>query len=303
MARKPGFLVAGTAKAGTTSMAQYLSQHPGIEIPRKESFFFNSDEFVSNSLPYPMQRLRQDIVRTREDYEALYWQSEASLLGEVGTGYLYHYKEAIPKIKAVLGSDVPVLIVLRNPVERAYSAYMHFKKDCFEKVSFTEALEIERHRIEQHWDFMWHYKAMGFYYEQVRAYLENFDRVQVCFFEDLKRDPKAFMKPIFHSLELDPFNGPMGPGKNPSGEARFPWLQRLITHENPIKQMLRPIVRTVFSSERRSALRKGLKARNLKPSEGMLPETRAELASLYKRDVLRLSDLLKKDLTHWTYVA
>lgn len=296
-------MVAGTAKAGTTSLAQYLSQHPNVEIPRKESFFFNASEFSSNSLPYPMQRLGQDIVRSTEDYDALYWKNEAPLLGEVGTGYLYHHQVAIPKIKAVLGGDIPVLIVLRNPVERAYSAYMHFKKDCFEEVSFAEALEIERHRIEQRWDFMWHYKAMGFYYEQVKAYCDNFDRVQVCFFEDLQKDPRAFMKPIFDCLELDAFSGALGPSKNPSGEARFPWLQRLITHENPLKQVLRPLVRSVLSSERRAALRKGLKAKNLKSSEGMHPETRAELSSLYKRDVLRLSDLLKKDLTHWTHVA
>lgn len=300
---KPDFVVVGTAKAGTTSLAHYLNGHPAISIPRKETFFFNSDAFASNCLPYPLQRLSSEVVYIQEDYHALYNKTKAAILGEVGTGYLYHYQEAIPKIKAVLGTQVPIFIVLRNPIDRAYSAYMHFKKDCFETGSFTEALELEGARINQHWDFMWHYKAMGFYYKQVKAYQQHFNRVQVCFFDDLQEDAKAFMEPIYDTLGLVSKNHHSSARKNPSGEPRFPWLQRFITHESPAKQVLRPLLRTFIGAEKRALLRKQLKAQNLKPSEQMAPETRRTLAQLYQKDVLQLSDLLEKDLTHWTDVA
>lgn len=297
--RVPDFLVLGTAKAGTTSLATYLNAHPQIEIPRKESFFFNAAEFRDLCLPYPLQRPLSEIVATKEAYYRLFEQSQASMLGEVGTGYLYHYKKSIPLIRQTLGEQVKLIIVLRNPIDRAYSAYMHFRKDCFEEISFEEALEMEYYRKLQRWDFMWHYKAMGLYFEQVRAYIEAFPHVHVILYDQLQSDPKGFMKSLFEKLGLEHIAPEAGHVKNVSGEVRFPWFQKLITHENALKKAVRPIVRTTMSAERRSFIRKYIKTKNLKPAEAMSAQAREALAEFYKKDVDRLGELLGMDLKHW----
>jgi len=295
----PNFLVAGTAKAGTTSLAYYLGQHPEIEIPVKETFYFNAPEFKYNYLPYPSQRKGDDIIRTPEAYTQLYESCRAPCIGEVGTGYLYHHKVSIPRIKKTLGNEIPIFIVLRNPIERAYSAFMHFKKDCFEDISFAEALEMECYRVEQHWDFMWHYKAMGFYFEQVQAYQRHFSNVKVFLHEDLKARPEKVLSEVFQQLGVSPFSEINKQIKNPSGDARYPWLQRLITHENPVKKLLRPVLRMLINDQRRAHFRKYVKSKNLKPSEAPDSETLALLRNTYRSDVLRLSDLIQKDLSHW----
>ena len=212
----------------------------------------------------------------------------------------YHYQLAIPKILSTLGPDVKILILLRNPVARAYSAYMHFFKDCFEESSFEEALEMEYYRKEQHWDFMWHYQAMGMYYEQVKAYTDAFENVHVLYFEELVKAPEQFMHKVFRVLGLEPLAKLETGTTNPSGQPRFPWLQRVITHENMAKRMLRPLVRSVFRNDaRRAEMRKSLKAKNLRSYPAMQPETNARLRAHYATDVHNLSELLGKNLTQW----
>lgn len=297
--RVPSFIVVGTAKAGTTSLAAYLSQHPEIEIPQKETFYFNALEFTDICLPYPLQRQDPEIVRSDRAYRQLFNSGNARILGEIGTGYLYHHRTAIPEIKRNLGRGVKIFIMLRNPIDRAYSAYMHFRKDCFEEISFKEALEMEYYRKLQRWDFMWHYTSLGLYYEQVKAYKEAFDNVEVLFFDDLKRDPEAFMQGIYRSLDVRPANGNYDRVKNPSGEARVRWLQQLITHENPVKSFLRPTFRRLLNSDKRAALRKYAKTKNLAAYEPMSEEVRNNLRAFFTKDVQQLSELLNKDLSHW----
>ncbi len=299
--RVPSFLVVGTAKAGTTSLAAYLSQHPEIEIPQKETFYFNATEFRDICLPYPLQRQAPEIISSEAQYRKLFSSNGARVLGEIGTGYLYHHKSSIPLIKRMLGRGVKVMILLRNPIDRAYSAYMHFRKDCFEEIPFEEALEMEYYRKQQRWDFMWHYTSLGLYYEQVKAYMEAFDDVEVLYFDDLKADPNAFMNGVYSSLGVSPINGNFQRVKNPSGEARIKWVQELITHENPVKTLLRPTLRRLISNDRRAAMRKYAKAQNLKSYEPMSAEAREKLTTFFKDDVYKLSALLHKDLSHWLH--
>jgi hypothetical protein len=295
----PNFLVVGTAKVGTTSLASYINAHPQIEIPRKETFYFNRSEFSDICLPYPLQRPMSSVVQTIGEYQAVFSSCTAPILGEVGTGYLYHYEHSIPSIKKTLGADVKIIIILRNPIERAYSAYQHFRKDVFEDKSFEESLEMEYYRIRQKWDFMWHYKAVGLYYQQVQAYKQSFPEVYVLFYEDLKANPQKFISNIYSILGADDFVPDTSKVKNISGEPKFPWMQKLITHENALKSLVRPLARQVMSDENRSLLRKYLKSKNIKSAESISPEAHNKLKVYYKNDIKLLSSLLQKNLDHW----
>ncbi|NBC16502.1 MAG: sulfotransferase, partial [Bacteroidetes bacterium] len=122
----PTFLIVGAAKAGTTSLYRYLRQHPDVYMPAsiKETFFFSRASVTEAS--GPGRRYGTQAVTSWSDYADLFADANAQpARGEACTAYLYFYDEAIPEIRKYLGAGVRIVIILRDPVERAYSNYMH----------------------------------------------------------------------------------------------------------------------------------------------------------------------------------
>lgn len=300
MPNLPKFLFVGTAKAGTTSIYRYLQQHPEIAIPHKETFYFMRDVYVDNSLPYPKQRAPEDLITDEATYRNIYKGNEGKVCGEIGTGYLYHHRESIPQIVEALGEDVKILIILRHPSARCFSGYMHFVKDLHETVSFKESLDLEEQRKAENWDFMWHHKAMGCYSSQVSAYRSRFKNVKVLIYEDFSKDPEGTLRDIFSFIGVDP-NVSLQLTKqfNPSGNPKFPALQRFITNEHYLKKMLRPLLRAMWGKEKREKMRKSLKAKNLKKSGKPEPEILAELDDFYAEDIARLESELGYEIDAW----
>lgn len=301
-ANLPSCIFVGTAKAGTTSIEHALRSHPQVAIPRKETFFFDHELMGGGRLPYPMQRDPGTVVTSEADYRQLYTGLEGRTTVEVGTGYLYHHAVAIPRIKAVLGAETRIGIVLRDPVERAWSSYMHFVKDLHEQLGFRDALALEAGRMAQGWDFMWHHVAMGKYAAQVTAYAAAFPNTRVFFFEDLRSNPAGFMRGIHEHAGVDHRDSTVVQARNRSGEPRFRGMQRLITTENPVKAVIRPLLRLVLPAEQRSRARKYIKERNMKAAAGLAAEDRQWLRDIYRTDVELLSTALGTDLFekwHW----
>ena len=111
----PNFLIVGAAKCGTTSVASYLQTNPQIFIsPIKETH-----HFIADKIKHGVQK----VVDTDAEYESLFASTDAPARGEASVFYLYFHQIAIPRIIAKLGTDVKIIIMLRDPVARAYSAY------------------------------------------------------------------------------------------------------------------------------------------------------------------------------------
>jgi hypothetical protein len=296
----PEFLFVGTAKAGTTSIYQYLKQHPDISIPVKETFYFMKEKYKNISLPYPQQRDPADLVLDAEQYKALYPPESGKMIGEIGTGYLYHHDVSIPLIKQMLGDEVKILIILRNPAERCFSSYMHFVKDLHESASFEEAMALEPKRKASDWDFMWMHKDLGFYSTQVEAYLNAFKNCKVLIYEEFIKDPKTVMNDLFAFLGLSSQNNLIVERVyNPSGEAKFKAFQKFITHENPLKSAIRPVFRMFFSKERREQIRKNAKAKNLTKGLKIPAQAKKRLMAQYMSDILSLEKILGRNLSIW----
>lgn len=297
----PQFLVVGTAKAGTTSLYHYLKQHPKINIPIKETFFFMRDVYQNISLKYPKQRSDEPLYKLEEEYLKAY-ENVPGMVGEIGTGYLYYYKESVPLIQKYLGEDVKILIILRNPIERCFSSYKHFTKDLFEVDTFEESLELESFRIAQNWDFMWHYKALGLYYEQVKYYQAHFKHVKVVLYDDLKKNPQNLMSEILSFIGIEePFEFKTEAVFNESGTPKSKWMHKLIVHDHWFKRnLITPIMKALFPYALRDKIRKYIRNQNFKKSDiKMLPATRQKLQAYYKVDIEKLAQLLGRDLSHW----
>lgn len=260
------------------------------------------DVYANNALPYPQQRSPGDLILDQQLYRELYKGLDDKVCGEIGTGYLYHHRESIPRIAETLGEDVRILIMLRHPSARCFSSYMHFVKDLHETGSFRESLALEEKRKAAHWDFMWHHKSLGLYSEQVRAYKDHFKHVKVLIYEDFAKNPQRTMREIFSFIGVNPdIKLELNKQFNPSGNPKYPALQRFITNEHLLKKLLRPLLRALWGKEKREKMRKSLKAKNLNKSGKMDPEIRAELDTFYADDIAALESILGTDIESWKY--
>ena len=165
----PNFFLVGAAKAGTTAVYAYISQHPEIYLsPLKEPkhLSISANKFPHNG---PGDKKVDDgIIKSREEYLNLFKDAEnVKVVGESSADYLYFYNSVIPLIKTI-SPYAKILIMLRNPVDRAYSAYRHMLMDNRENLSFEKALKYEDQRRSRNYEFIWFYKDVGFYYKQVK---------------------------------------------------------------------------------------------------------------------------------------
>ena len=157
--KHPNLYIIGAPKSGTTSLYQYLNQHPNISIPLKEPRYLikQSIQNVSDDDPIKPYLLRSSIL-DKESYNKLYNNKTEKILCDASSQYLYHHREVITQIKALEDSQpTKIIILLRNPIERAFSNYLH---NCatFEYLDFFQALEQEHSRILKGFNSFWHYK-------------------------------------------------------------------------------------------------------------------------------------------------
>ena len=298
----PGFLVVGAAKSGTTSLYHYLKQHPEVSLNegQKESWFFTNlihDGILNGPGDVDMSLL----PKTLEEYSKLFENAEHDIIGEVSPDYLFYHHMTIPKIREMLG-DVKIIIILRNPVERAFSSYMHLVRDGRETLEFKEGLEAEEQRIRDKYWFIWYYKSAGLYYQQVNDYINNFKDVKVCLYDDLNADAPYLMRQIYAFLGANAEFKPNTTRKhNPSGEPRSKLLNRYLKRPNRLKDSVKPVLKTlhlypVVQSFMNNI--KGIHDKSLK-AVCMNEIIRSELIEYYKTDIMNLEAVIDRDLSHW----
>ena len=297
LTKLPNFLIVGAAKSGTTFLYQILKQHPEVYMPmNKEPRFFVSSFYKNINASHPRYRTT---VFTLEDYIKLFKNvKNENAIGEASVVYLCRYKIAIPQMKKFLDS-IKIIIILRNPIIRAFSAYMHLVSDGKETLPFEESLKMEEIRKKQNYlSIIYFYKESGMYYNQVKAYLENFNKVKVYLYDDLVKDPLGLAKDIYNFLEVDTTFVPDTTVKyNISGIPRSRLLQRFLKKPNIVKTLLRPITRMI-PEQKRAKIISGLRYKNLEKPQ-MKPETREYLKNFYREDILKLQKLIHRDLSTW----
>ena len=298
----PNFLVIGAGKAGTTSLYYYLDQHPEVYMsPIKEPKFFALEGGIPDYRgPGDREVWSSGTNRAISDpkeYESLFdGVREEKAIGEASPGYLCNarapgrIKRCVPKAR--------IVAVLRDPAERAYSAYLHMLRDGREKLPFAEALGEEKRRTREGWAPGWQYTREGFYYRNLKRYFELFerDKIRLYLYEELRADPLGLMRDAFRFLGVDEaFVPDISLRHNVSGIPKSALLVSLITRRNPLKTLLKPLLPEGL----RRRISVGVQNRNLTPAPPLSPEDRARLIELYREDILRLQDLLGRDLSSW----
>ena len=200
---KPNFIVIGAMKSATTSLYTYLKQHPEIFMTKiKEPMFFNH---YKQNLDYKVLGSKSKKLTTLEDYWLMFENvSSEKAIGEASPAYIYN-KKAPQLIKENL-QNVRIIAILRQPVDRAYSNYLHvLRADKENSNSFEESIEKEKERINEKWSPLYHYIEKGYYSHQLQRYYDLFpsEKIKVYLFEDIIKSPKETLKDIFKFLEVD----------------------------------------------------------------------------------------------------
>jgi hypothetical protein len=193
-------MIVGSARCGTTSLYYYLKQHPEIGFPeKKEPKFFSLPHCGPGDGSVDEAR-----VMNRTEYESLFQgMAGCKRVGDASSDYLYFHHYTAQAIRDTVG-DIPILILLRDPVERAFSAYNNMLRDQREKLPFGEALKAEEERLAENWDWMWAYKSGGLYAAQVKTFQSTFSRVKVICLRIFPVRPCPLLKKLLSSSMLTP---------------------------------------------------------------------------------------------------
>ncbi len=297
----PNFLIAGMAKCGTSSLAQYMQQHPDIFISRQKEPRFFSSQCMNFPINGPKgDKLENWYVKDFDAYKALFEGATEKAIGEASADTLYFHKGTIPVIKEKLG-DPKIILILRNPAKRAFSAYQHLVRDQREQGSFKEALSREQLYIDNNYELIHHYKAVSHYYEHVKAFVEAFSQVKIIINEDLQKQPKVVLKSVSEFLGVSTdFEYETDLRFNESGIPKNRVLHNnLQQHNSPVRKFLRPLARAIFpTEEKRRRMVTWLSGRNLSKMEFDKNEYE-KLLKEFEPEVIRLEKLLNRDLSLW----
>lgn len=294
----PNFLLVGAAKCGTTSLAAYLQQHPGIFIPEiKEPDYFCLPE-------YDQSVMNTQSVGSWDEYLALFESGkEFPVRGEGSTHYLF-LPGCAEKIRSALGKEVKLLMVLRNPVDAMYSLWSMFVRYGWEHRSARKALLSAsldatlspQTYIDLKSRFLYAKRVM--YYEQVQRYFDVFDRenIKILFFEELFSDLDVGFADICSFLEVSSDFRPELRVHNKGVMVRSSRLVRFFADFYP--KYLYPVTRRVLPDRFRAYAKEKVLGMNVGEKKPIDEELRGTLKQRLSPSVRELEATVGRDLSN-----
>ena len=281
---KVGVFIVGAPKAGTTSLFHYFNAHPEIKMSsEKEPDFFSDKELLEQGLYYGGSR-----IDTLEKYNKLFSErKEEKMLGEGSVSYLF-YSEVPLRIKEY-NPKSKIIIMLRNPIERAYS---HYLMDY--RLGLTsESFESEFHK-KKGLNFQ-QYFLLGNYSSQIKRYLDVFgkENIHIVWYSDFKKNSEKEVKEVFNFI-----------GVNSSFKIDFETIHNSFTmpKNNFIRKIysavwLRKILTLMFPSKLIKSVRSLFIREGNKPKlqEGL----RKKIQLYYQNEIKELEQVLSVNLDRW----
>ncbi|GIE86912.1 sulfotransferase family protein [Actinoplanes regularis] len=301
----PDFLIAGVPKAGTTALHAALTGHPELFLsPVKEpKFFLSEGPPPRHGGPGDVQTYQEHVWR-RGDYEALFAPAPAGArLGEATPFYL-HDLAAHDRIKALV-PEARIILLLRDPVDRAHSNWTHLWNAGLEpEADFLAACRAEPARVEAGWAQFWHYLGLGLYGRQLEHLYRHFPREQVLLlrYKELKDAPAATLDRVCAFIGVRTGVLKAIPKEN---------VNRHVVEDNALNRVLRGLLRAGGNFGHHFPVPLRLAARGplltlLHRKKGARPVTtpaeRAELLPHFATDIALLQDITGERFDDWLSV-
>lgn len=294
----PNFMIVGAAKAGTTSLYAYLRQHPQIYLPRiKEPNFFAYGETAFDLQGPGAEIIRRNAIMTLAQYAQLFaGVTNETAIGEASVTNLW--PRACERIQQYV-PGAKLIVLLRQPAERAYSHFLHHRRLGLEpQANFAAALADEPSRIRQRWPLSFCYRYMSHYAADIQNYLNHFphEQLRIYLYEEFVAQPRQLLQEIFTFLGVDATFVP-----NVSvhyNVARLPRSSRLMTflrQPHQLKAWLRPFLPIAL----RHRLLHIIHRYNWKKPSPLAPTLWEEVTRSFQDEIAQLQHVLARDLSHW----
>jgi Sulfotransferase family len=310
----PNFFIVGAPKAGTTSLYHYLSQHPGVYMsPIKEPNYFATEIRAENIGPqwqawaqkesdslqqYLRGSMREKrfggIVSNWSDYLKLFQNVNGEkAIGEASVCYLWSGTAA--RNIASTTSKAKIIMVLRNPVGRAFSQYKQAVANGLVGSSFREQVRASLNRKTDKLELLNPFLEFGLYHEQVKRFVDLFpaENLRIYLYEEYRQAPAETLADVFRFLEVDPQFFPDVSEKHLQNRMpRFVWASHKLKQygvwsrlKGAVPATLVPVVhKMVFRNERAAEIGRA---------------DRLYLSDYYREDVRRLETLIGRKLDGW----
>lgn len=283
------FFCIGAQKAGTTSLHDILSQNPNIGLPlNKETHFFSHDDIYTNNIDDYYKMFRGDAVSKK-------------CIGEIDPEYLCS-EVAANRIYEHFGGDIKFIVVLRNPIDRAYSQYLMSKRRGFETLDFEQALKKEEERSTDTFGRLYFsYSQRSLYTNQIKTYFKIFNPenfIFIRFEDDFLNNKKQTINSINSFLELDDFEYDTEIKSNSASVPKSKIIRNFVNKPNLIRKIGK---RIIPSSNLRKDIITKIDLLNQKSVSYKLEESLKKqlLNSLFYQDILELEKLTNKDFSSW----
>lgn len=288
MKPKVDFFIVGVPKAGTTSLYFYLNEHPQIEMSsEKEPDFFSYKDIQKQDLYYKKSR-----IDTFKKYNALYSEKKNLVRGEASVSYLYY--NGVPKKIFEYNTKSKIIIMIRNPVERAFSHYLMDKRLGYITESFETIINKQSSDKKSNL-FYQQYIELGKYTEQIKRYFDVFRSENILFidYDDFVNRTSHEIDKVYSFLNLD----------NSTSSHVTKIYNSYTKPNNKIISFLysfgflRSLVNYSFSSLIKEKIQRLFFIHSDKPA--LIKESRNLLINYFTKDINDLSKLLNKDYTKW----
>lgn len=301
---RPNFLVVGAARSGTTGLVEGLRSHPRVFVtdPKEPHYFALHGTGAHFTAPGDDHTINRVAVTEREEYLGLYPQEHEYLaLGDASVSTLYYAENAIPVMLA-MNPDMRLVVMLREPVARAFSSHQYMRARGLEPVEdFLQAVALEEDRKRAGWHHIWHYTSMSYYSDSLEALYSAFPRenVGVWFYDDLSSDYEATVSQILRFLDVPHFEGEASgvPLVNVSGQPKYAPVHKAIAVATGNER-----IRTFVKSKTSYRFRERLRRAALK-SDPLPPSAQQELGPQFQSDLVRLRALVDGSVPGWLDAA
>lgn len=310
----PNFFIVGAPKAGTTSLYHYLDQHPDVYMsPVKEPNYFAEEIRLGNISPEWQDWAQREykslqaylsgsmhekkfggIVDTWSDYLKLFENVNGEkAIGEASVCYLW--SKTASRTIASTTPHAKIVMVLRNPIDRAFSQYKQAVASGLTAKSFGEVVRNSLKNKCYQFELLNPFLEFGLYYDQVKRYTEHFsaENLRIYLYEEYKQAPTQITADIFRFLGVDPQFCPDVSEKHlQTSLPRFDWISFMLKKCGAWSRLKNMVPRRFVPFIKKCVFR------NTQTVE-FDPADRIQLSNYYREDVTRLSHLIQRDLRTW----
>jgi Sulfotransferase family len=296
----PTFLVIGAARSGSTYLTRMLNSHPEIAIcePKEPHFLAFAGATLAFAGPGDEETINHFAITDEPRWRRLFRPIEGvSEYGDGSVSTLYYHEAAVENIRTHC-PDARMIVILRDPTDRAFSAFEYWTGRGFETETFTRGLDLEEQRIRDGYHHIWHYTRMGFYTDQLRPFIDAFgsDRLLVLGYESFMADKAAGLARCCEFLGVGPFpDVDVDVQVNAGGMSRNRFVTQLLRWIRRI-----PVLRWVIRKVVPWHLRERVRSSTIAQSQ-MSADERRRLDDLFAEERAALAALLGDDAPPWAH--